>query len=47
MLAVYDKGNDKGAVIRYQTLLSSNGEPLATLVSSIFARGDGGFGRAV
>jgi len=45
MLAVYDKGNDKGAVIRYQTVLkSSNGEPLATLVSSLFARGDGGFG---
>lgn len=45
MLAVYDKGKDKGAVIRYQTVLKScDCEPLATVVTSLFARGDGGFG---
>src|SRR6201988_1790620 len=45
VLAVYDKGKDKGAVIRHQTVLKNeNGEPLATLVASRFARGDGGFG---
>jgi acyl dehydratase len=45
VLAVFDKGKDKGAVIRHQTVLkNSDGEPLATLVASRFARGDGGFG---
>src|SRR5882762_10784765 len=45
VLAVYDKGKDKGAVIRHQTVLKdADGEPLATLVASRFARGDGGFG---
>ena len=45
VLAVFDKGKDKGAVIRHQTvLMNSDGEPLATLVASRFARGDGGFG---
>jgi acyl dehydratase len=45
VLAVFDKGKDKGAVIRHQTLLKNeNGEELATLVASRFARGDGGFG---
>ena len=45
VLSVYDKGKDKGAVIRHQTVLKNEkGEPLATLVSSRFARGDGGFG---
>src|SRR5246127_4179792 len=45
VLAVFDKGEDKGAVIRHQTVLkNSDGEPLATLVASRFARGDGGFG---
>lgn len=45
VLAVFDKGNDKGAVIRHQTVLKSAGsEPLATIVASVFARGDGGFG---
>ncbi|MCA1510384.1 MaoC/PaaZ C-terminal domain-containing protein [Bradyrhizobium sp. NBAIM01] len=43
--AVYDKGKDKGAVIRFRTVLKgSHGEPLATMVTSYFARGDGGFG---
>ncbi|WP_018322891.1 MaoC family dehydratase [Bradyrhizobium sp. WSM2793] len=45
VLGIYDKGQDKGAVIRFQTVLkSSDGEALATLVTSNFARGDGGFG---
>ncbi|MHB0773008.1 MaoC family dehydratase [Bradyrhizobium sp. 1.29L] len=45
VLAVFDKGKDKGAVIRYQTALKdTEGDLLATLVISRFARGDGGFG---
>lgn len=45
VIAVYDKGKDKGAVVRYQTVLTgSDGDQLATLVTSYFARGDGGFG---
>jgi len=45
VLAVYDKGKDKGAIIRHQTILKdAAGEKLATLVASRFARGDGGFG---
>jgi acyl dehydratase len=45
VLAVYDKGKDKGAIIRHQTILKdADGEQLATLVASRFARGDGGFG---
>ncbi|MET4608216.1 acyl dehydratase [Bradyrhizobium sp. JR4.1] len=45
VIGVYDKGKDKGAVIRFQTVLKgSHGEQLASLVSSYFARGDGGFG---
>src|SRR5246500_851800 len=44
VLAVSDKGKDKGAVIRHQTVLKDEtGERLATLVASRFARGDGGF----
>jgi acyl dehydratase len=45
VLNVFDKGKDKGAVIRHQTVLrNEQGEALATLVASRFARGDGGFG---
>jgi len=45
VLDVFDKGEDKGAVIRHQTVLKDeNGDKLATLVASRFARGDGGFG---
>src|ERR1700719_3092395 len=45
VLDVFDKGADKGAVIRHKTVLKDEkGEPLATLVDSRFARGDGGFG---
>jgi acyl dehydratase len=46
VLGAYDKGKDKGAVIVNETVLkdAATGEPIATLESSIFARGDGGFG---
>ena len=45
VIAVFDKGKDKGAVIRHQTVLKNEkSEELATLVASRFARGDGGFG---
>src|ERR1700745_1815772 len=45
VLAVFDKGKDKGAVIRHKTVLKdADGEKLATLVASRFARGDGGLG---
>lgn len=44
VLGVWDKGPGKGAVIRHQTVLrDESGAPLATLVASRFARGDGGF----
>lgn len=43
--AVYDKGADKGAILIAETTLTEpSGAPLATLTTSIFARGDGGFG---
>ena len=43
--AVYDKGA-KGAVLIVETVLkdAAGGAPFATLRSSVFARGDGGFG---
>lgn len=46
VLGVYDKGKDKGAVIYTETTIveADTGTKLATLVSSTFARGDGGFG---
>jgi acyl dehydratase len=45
VLGVWDKGKDKGVVIRHQTVLrDADGAALATLVASRFARGDGGFG---
>lgn len=45
VIGVWDKGPDKGAVIRSQTVLrDDSGAALATLVASRFARGDGGFG---
>jgi hypothetical protein len=45
VLDIFDKGKDKGAVIRLKTVLrDEKGEALATLVASRFARGDGGFG---
>jgi acyl dehydratase len=44
--AAYDKGAGKGAVIYTETVARSaaDGKPTFTLVSSTFARGDGGFG---
>jgi acyl dehydratase len=44
--AAYDKGAGRGAVIYTETVVRSaaDGEPMFTLVSSTFARGDGGFG---
>jgi acyl dehydratase len=41
-----DKGPGKGALLYVETVLSEDGraEPLATLLSTVFARGDGGFG---
>jgi acyl dehydratase len=46
VLGAYDKGKDKGAVICSETVISDavSGDKLATLVSSTFASGDGGFG---
>lgn len=43
--SVYDKG-PKGAIINIETVVKDarDGGAIATLVSSIFARGDGGFG---
>ena len=42
----YDKGPGKGAVIHTETAVSSaaDGKPMFTLLSTTFARGDGGFG---
>ncbi|HEX6860715.1 MAG TPA: MaoC/PaaZ C-terminal domain-containing protein [Caulobacteraceae bacterium] len=46
VLGAWDKGAGKGAVIVVETTMKDkkSGELLATLTSSIFARGDGGFG---
>lgn len=46
VLGAWDKGAGKGAVIVIETTMKDqkSGELLATLTSSIFARGDGGFG---
>lgn len=43
---VFDKGEGRGAVLYVRTDLTDldDGQPLATLHSTIFARGDGGFG---
>ncbi len=41
----YDKGKEKGAIIISDTDIKlKSGEPLCTLTSTTFARGDGGFG---
>jgi acyl dehydratase len=46
ILGAWDKGAGKGAVVSTETVmkLADTGEPLVTLVQSLFARGDGGFG---
>jgi acyl dehydratase len=43
---VFDKGVGRGAVLLAETTLrdAAGGEPFATLLSTVFARGDGGFG---
>jgi acyl dehydratase len=43
---VYDKGADKGAIIVTEREIrdAASGDRLCTLMSTIFARGDGGFG---
>jgi len=48
MLAILDTGEGKGAVLVQArvTREAASGEKLFTIVSSIFARGDGGFGGA-
>lgn len=44
-VGAYDKGPGKGAVILNETVWTDDkGEKVATLTSSTFARGDGGFG---
>ncbi|SLN29499.1 MaoC/PaaZ C-terminal domain-containing protein [Oceanibacterium hippocampi] len=44
--AIQDKGEGRGAVILVENLLrdAASGEALVTLTSTVFARGDGGFG---
>jgi len=46
VVEVYDKGESKGALIIRRTVLrdAGDGEPIATLNRTIFARGDGGCG---
>lgn len=46
VVEVYDKGEGKGAIVVRQTVLrdETDGEPIATLLRTIVARGDGGTG---
>lgn len=46
VVEVYDKGEGKGAIIVRETVLrdAGDGEPVVTLIRTIFARGDGGNG---
>lgn len=46
VLNVIDKGEGKGAIVTREVTIrdAANGQPLATLVTDVFARGDGGFG---
>ena len=45
-VGLYDKGAGKGAVLMQERCLreKASGEPLCTIVSAYFLRGDGGFG---
>jgi acyl dehydratase len=44
-IGAFDKGKDKGAVVISETVWTdAQGEKVATLTGSTFARGDGGFG---
>jgi acyl dehydratase len=46
VVEVYDKGEGKGAIVVRQTVLrdETDGQPIATLLRTIVARGDGGTG---
>ena len=46
VVGAWDKGKDKGALLVTETILTeqASGDKLCTLHSSLFARGDGGFG---
>lgn len=45
VLGVYDKGKEKGTIIQNEVVVrGSDAGKIATIVSSTFARGDGGFG---
>lgn len=46
VVGAWDKGADKGAVVVQEKTLTLTGEssPIATISSTVFARGDGGFG---
>ncbi len=46
VVGVFDKGKDKGAVLITERVMKekASGDLLCTLMSSTFARGDGGFG---
>ena len=46
VVGAWDKGAGKGAVISTETVLrdKASGDKIATLLGSLFARGDGGFG---
>ncbi|MES5486068.1 MaoC/PaaZ C-terminal domain-containing protein [Bradyrhizobium sp. INPA03-11B] len=45
VLGVYDKGKEKGAIIQDEVVVrDGDGHKIVTIVSSTFARGDGGFG---
>lgn len=46
VLGVIDKGKEKGALIFVETTLATDAQPAATLMATIFARGDGGDGDA-
>ncbi|MGY4399225.1 MaoC/PaaZ C-terminal domain-containing protein [Bradyrhizobium sp. USDA 3315] len=42
---IYDKGKEKGAIIQNEVVVRDGGsDKIVTIVSSTFARGDGGFG---
>ena len=46
VVGAFDKGADKGAIVLIETAIrdQATGEPLCTLLSTLFARADGGFG---
>jgi acyl dehydratase len=46
VMSVFDKGKEKGAVLRWETVVreASSNDNLVTIAISIFARADGGFG---